>query len=145
MTVQDKLRSLIKVHCVTIKGSVSELEAGLAGLYGQANRQSEVIIEEARSLTHQLKGSSGSIGFRDVSNAAAILDDYLKSISGMDRRLNDSELQQAFHMLDKLKRETAAISPEHSSLYHAQFGPPPRGADASKPEAEEAVYGQLSK
>lgn len=145
MTVLDKLRSLIKVHCVTIKDSVSELEASLSGLYGQADRQSEFIIEEARGLTHQLKGSSGSIGFRDVSNAAAILDDYLKSISGMDRKLNDSELQRIFHMLGKLKRVTATISPEHSSLYHAQFDQPPRGPDATIPETEEIAYGQLSK
>lgn len=145
MTVQDKLRSLIKVHCVTIKDSVKELEASLAQLYGHTDRQSELIIEDARGLTHQLKGSSGSIGFRDVSNAAAILDDYLKSISGMDRSLTDFELQRVFHMLDKLKRETVTLSPEHSSLYNAQFDQPPRGPDAAIPETEEIAYGQLSK
>ncbi len=145
MTVQDKLRSLIKVHCVTIKDSVSELEAGLASLHEPSDRQSEFIIEDARSLTHQLKGSSGSIGFGNVSNAAAILDDYLKTISGPDRRLNTSELQRIFHMLDTLRRETESISPERSSLYHAQFGVSPRAPDAAKAEAQQTAFGQLLK
>ncbi len=145
MTVLDKLRSLIKVHCVTIKDNVSELEAGLSRLYGQADQQSGCIIEDARGLTHQLKGSSGSIGFRNVSSAAALLDDYLKSVSELDRKLNDSELQRISHMLDKLKREAVAIAPEHSSLYHAQLGLSPRESDTTRPEVEEVTYGQLSK
>ncbi len=131
MTVQDKLRALITVHCATIKDSVGQVETSLARLYGPADRHPGV-IEEARGLTHQLKGSSGSIGFREVSNAATVLDDFLKSVCGIDRRLDNVELQRIFHLLHNLKSEAAAISPEHSSLYHAELDRPARRADGQQ-------------
>ncbi|NJM33439.1 MAG: hypothetical protein HC850_00680 [Rhodomicrobium sp.] len=77
--MQDKLNAIVEKHCETIKGNVamlgqllSELDRGCADPRG--------VVARAESLAHQLKGSGGTTGFKDISTAAGALDEHLKML-----------------------------------------------------------------
>ena len=118
--MQEQLRALIEQHCVSLRRILSEVENCLApeagGGPGEAN------LDRALGLVHQIKGSSGSIGFGEVSQSAAMLEAQLK-------RLRDGEFEEAGDFsrdlsssFDGLRNLVAGLTPRQSTLFDADLG-----------------------
>jgi len=120
----EQLRALIERHCTTLSVELEAVRTCLERLDEPDIAASEVIAE-AIGLAHKIKGSSGSIGYPEISAAAALLEHYLRSLESLGEELGPVQRRQISAHFDGLERLIARISPEASTLYNAQF---PQGA-----------------
>ena len=117
--MQDRLNILLEKHCETIKGSVTALGRLLADLSAGTSLDPIAEVETAEALAHQLKGSSGTAGFQDVSRAATALDDHLKLLCRGEPAGVAGGMSEAMSLYQTLERITLATTPSSSRLYHA--------------------------
>jgi HPt (histidine-containing phosphotransfer) domain-containing protein len=116
--VQDKLNLLIEKHCETIKRHVETLGTMLSSIAGGVADPLGV-IEEAEALAHQLKGSSGTAGFGEISRTATALDDHLKILCRGSADGLSTRLVKAMELFQALQRAAQAATPHSSALYQA--------------------------
>ena len=76
---------------------------------------------EGIALTHKIKGSSGSIGFMKISEAAALLEQKFKVLLDANQQLTDDHKAQIFRQFEELSELITNIKPEVSTLYDANF------------------------
>lgn len=112
--MQEQLNLLIEKHCKTIKEQVGSLGAMLSRVEAGDAGGPQSLLAEAEALAHQLKGSTGTAGFLELSKAATALDDHLKSLCAGGR-----DFQTAHQRFAELAQITTAIRPENSVLYRA--------------------------
>lgn len=120
--MEEQLRALIERHCVTIHEYVDRIGRHLSQIRGPSPNESEALTE-AESLAHQLKGSSGSIGFMEVSKASTALDDYLKYLCASDETMTDEKQAKLLGLYGELRNIAEKISPESSTLYAMTVSP----------------------
>jgi HPt (histidine-containing phosphotransfer) domain-containing protein len=120
--MEEQLRALIERHCVTIREYVDAIGQLLTRISEPSSSRPEALTE-AESLAHQLKGSSGSIGFPDVSTAATALDNHLKYLCASDGTMTEEEQAKLLDLYGELRRISAGISPESSTLYGMTISP----------------------
>lgn len=116
--MQDELRALIERHCVTLIGEAAAVRDCLARLADPAADRAAVVAQGA-GLAHKIKGSSGSIGFGEISRAAQALEVHLRELARLEGRLDEAQVERAIGLGRELEAQTAAIRPEHSALYGA--------------------------
>jgi HPt (histidine-containing phosphotransfer) domain-containing protein len=116
--VQEQLNRIIEKHCETIKRHVATLGAMLAAIAGGPTDAISA-ASEAEALAHQLKGSSGTAGFHEISRTATALDDQLKLMcrgSAEDVAFLLGKAMELFQPLDAAARDA---TPHTSTLYKA--------------------------
>jgi len=124
MTAQDQLRALLTKHC----GTINELVDRMAGLSAQASDASgdpTALVAEIRDIAHQVKGSSGSIGFADISEAAAQLHRQLQQLIQGGTHLESPDWQISLFLIIELQRLARDATPERSTLYNVDLSRPP--------------------
>ncbi|MBD8893657.1 Hpt domain-containing protein [Roseibium litorale] len=109
------LDMLIARHCETLKEMLSEFTA----LYRQGPVSGPPDLQ-AMEVLHKLKGSSGSIGFRDVNLAATELEALLKA-SADGHEAGGPHWEEAGKRLAALETLVRDIRPEQSSLFGRQI------------------------
>ena len=77
-------------------------------------------IAAAQAITHQIKGTSGSIGFAELSTAASALDDKLKTHLKRSESSGDVHSEYGI-LLASLRSVAERTMSEHSILYDADF------------------------
>lgn len=118
--MQDQLRSLVRTHHVNLLAQIDKLGRMLAGL-DVADAACAHAVAEAEGLCHQIKGAGGSIGFADVSHAATILDDHLKSLVALGGDVTAGQIAPTIALFDDLQRIARDTTPESSTLYNADL------------------------
>lgn len=116
--MQDKLNQLIEKHCETVKRSAEALGAILMRVE-DGSMPPRAGIEEAEALAHQLKGSSGTIGFHQISRAAAALDDHLKTLCAAQDTVIIAGMGKAAALFVELAHAANTARPRSSALYAA--------------------------
>ncbi len=123
--VRARLRDLLARHCSALARQTEELDQLLQqGL--DPNCLSREPLLKARSITHQAKGTSGSVGFPAMSKAAAALDDLLKVLTTEVGWISPSNVQIAKTLFGQFKATGEACTPELSTLYNANLAPRPQ-------------------
>lgn len=126
--VRARLRDLLARHCIALARQTDELGRLLQqGLDPDCSTREPLLT--ARSITHQAKGTSGSVGFPDMTNAAAALDDLLQVLITQDGPIPPVDVEAARALFDRFGAEAAACVPERSTLYHAHL---PRPSSAAR-------------
>ncbi len=74
-----------------------------------------------RGFAHQIKGAGGSIGFGDVSRAATVLDDHLKSLVALGGDVTTSQIQTSIELIGALQGVARETTPESSTLFNADL------------------------
>ena len=118
--MQDKLNAIIEKYCGTIKASVRMI-GRLLDEVAQGVPDPLATIKEAEALAHQLKGSSGTAGFNEISAAATALDDQLKILCRSDAPGGHAGLNAASALFRSLEQIAQATTPSSSSLYSASI------------------------
>jgi chemotaxis protein histidine kinase CheA len=118
--MQDQLRALVTKHCETLAAELLEIKTCLDGL-GQPDVADADAIAKGFAHAHKVKGSSGSLGFAEISAAAETLEHCLRDLDRNSAGIGPSEREQIFGHYDLLARLIDAIRPEKSSLFNAQF------------------------
>jgi HPt (histidine-containing phosphotransfer) domain-containing protein len=111
----NPLKALISRHCATLVGRVGALGAIVQALPDASDRQ--VQIAEGRALAHQITGSSGSIGFDDLSTLAAALESKFVELQRPGQSADRMRLVEVASLYRKLESAAQATSPEHSRLF----------------------------
>jgi HPt (histidine-containing phosphotransfer) domain-containing protein len=120
MTMQEQLRALIaRNHAKLMQqlGVVSQLlaQTDASGALPQA------VIAEMEGITHQMKGAAGSIGFPEISRAAAALDENLKALQKQHGAVPHDQLQTCVELLGALQRLARGTTPENSAHYNTDL------------------------
>lgn len=118
--MQEQLRELITRHCDTL---AEEMEAVRTCIdrFDDPSIPVGDVINEGIELTHKIKGSSGSIGFPEISAASACLEHYLRSLATEAEEIDQEARETAAAHFQTLERLVAVVKPESSTLYNAQF------------------------
>jgi len=115
--MQAHLNSLLEKHCKTIKSSVGAVGQLLEEISDGTTADPLASVEAAEAIAHQLKGSSGTAGFHDISAAATDLDDYLKVLCRTERHAVTGGIGEAVRLYNELAGVARNTTPAQSSLF----------------------------
>jgi HPt (histidine-containing phosphotransfer) domain-containing protein len=118
MTIQEQLRALVERHLAHLGGELAKVAVLLSP---KGDTLPAAQAAEAEAITHQLKGTAGSMGFPDISGAASALDESLKDFCRASAPIPAAELQPAPEQLATLKRIAEGTTPAMSMLYNADL------------------------
>jgi HPt (histidine-containing phosphotransfer) domain-containing protein len=130
MTVQEQMRDLLKRHCANLLDQV-EMVGQLLSQCCDVGTQSPTPIVQAQNITHQIIGTTGSMGFPDVAAAASALDDNLKLLAAKQQGASQSELQVSKQLFERLQKIASQATPERSRLYDADLSRLANNANSS--------------
>lgn len=116
--LQRQFRALIETHCETLRREAAAVRACLAELRSPAGDPAGA-VSRAVGMAHKIKGSSGSIGFKEISAAAQALELHLRALDKAGGPPGPEAISQALELGADLDLLVAAIRPEQSSLYNA--------------------------
>ena len=115
-----EVRALVERHCASLRAELVVIEASLSDLDSYEGGVMRQQIGDAIAHAHKIKGSSGSIGFADISASAATLERNLRQAHagsvddpGVRQTLKDS--------LSDLSAKVNNVRPESSRLWNADF------------------------
>nr|WP_321456576.1 Hpt domain-containing protein [uncultured Cohaesibacter sp.] len=116
----DQLRALITRHCDTLKSELSDIENELYKISEDKGDHKE-LAKQASEMVHKIKGSSGSIGFQDVSSLSLSLELALKELIACPEPIPASVYEKIGEDFIELADRIEALKPEQSSLFNAQI------------------------
>jgi chemotaxis protein histidine kinase CheA len=120
MTLEERLRSLLESHCVTINDQVDAIGRLLRQMTEPRAVQT-ASIRNALDITHHIKGASGSMGYQELSTKAAALEQSLQNLDRQVGQITAAKLQITLDLLDALERIARSTTPEMSALYNADL------------------------
>ena len=120
MTLQEQMRDLLNRHCAYLLDQV-ETVGQLLSQCCDVGTQSPTPIAKAQNITHQIIGTTGSMGFPDVAAAASALDDNLKLLAAEQHGVSQSQLQVSKQLFERLQKIASQATPERSRLYDADL------------------------
>lgn len=120
MTIEDRLRTLIRMHHANFALQLVAVDQLLSCLDQDGCLDSRHIAE-AQHLTHQMKGAAGSMGFADVGAVVSELDESLTALKAIEGPLSAAQIRRSRELLAQLQCIAAETTPEMSSLYNANL------------------------
>ena len=120
MTMEEQFRELVHRNHAKLLDQMATV-GRLLGQTDEGGALSPALITEAESITHQMKGAAGSIGFSDLGNAAAALDETLKDLMKQSGAIAEDQLQPSLALFAVLQRIAGETTPESSTLYNADL------------------------
>jgi HPt (histidine-containing phosphotransfer) domain-containing protein len=119
MTMQEQFRALVQRN----HARLVEQSAAVGRLLTRIEEGGAVseALTEAQSITHQMKGAAGSIGFPDMGAAAAALDENLKGLRKQLGAISPDRLQTTLGLFAALERIAGETTPGMSTLYNADL------------------------
>jgi chemotaxis protein histidine kinase CheA len=107
-SVDDELRELQRDYLEDVREKIALMKHHCAAL--REKKQFKISFPVLLFLSHQLKGSGGSLGFPEVSSIARemsqLLNDYLEA---EEKRQSPADLAQAFSVLTTRLEESARL------------------------------------
>jgi len=115
--MQDRLRQLINRHCTWLHETMPALRHNLTPLITQGQADCDA-VRAAKVMSHQIKGSSGSVGFGEISAAATELDNHISKLMQASALAASGDRQLLEDLCLKLANIVATVTPETSALYN---------------------------
>ena len=110
--MQQQILQLVARHCETLRTEFAEIARtfdAAAGAPGGAG------LAPVTASAHKIRGSSGSLGFAEISTRAERLETALRRLEAEPERPGGLEALRPLR--DDLGRAVSEIRPEQSSLY----------------------------
>lgn len=114
MNVQAEMRILITRHCETLRLEAEAVRVALERLNVPG---ATGVLESSVQAAHKIKGSSGTIGFLEVSEIAADLEMALRSFAASGQSPRGPALEGLRRHCGELVRAVSILQPEDSRLY----------------------------
>ncbi len=119
-TMQNEVRALVERHCVTLRSELAEVDVSLEGLETKDVPTLMPLLFAGIERVHKIKGSSGSIGFTEISASAAQLEKNLREAYAQEGP--DAALSQTIASdLARLHELVNNVQPEQSRLWNTDF------------------------
>ncbi len=117
--LQRQLRVLVDQHH---KNLIREIDAArpLFLAIGAVKPADCQAFQRSIAISHKIAGSSGSMGFSDISQTAKKIENHLKSLAAIDGYIpvGDCDLVQQYFC--DLEAQIASVTPEDSELFFAE-------------------------
>jgi HPt (histidine-containing phosphotransfer) domain-containing protein len=121
--LQDRIHQIIGEHCAWLGECSAEISRRLDEVQSHSEPTVGHILE-LRALVHQVTGSSGTMGFAEVSAAARALETALALLAGAGGRPDGAEVARlAGEPAMRLAQAVRRAEPSQSSLYHRELAP----------------------
>ncbi len=120
MTMQEQLRALIERNHTKLLDQLATVTRLLAEREQEGPLEPGPIVA-AQSITHQLKGAAGTIGFGTIGAAAAALDESLTTLLARGKSIAADQLERPLALLAALQHVAEETTPENSILYDADL------------------------
>jgi HPt (histidine-containing phosphotransfer) domain-containing protein len=120
LTIQEQLRALLTRHCASINADVDMIARSLSQVLNPNANQS-ASIRKALEVVHQIKGTSGSMGYPALSAAAERLEGCLKGVEPQAGQISEGDLQPVMIYLRALEQQAQRTTPEVSPLYNVDL------------------------
>jgi len=130
MTVQQQVRDILTRYCAKLPGQLEILDDALSNR--SAVGAPSLTITEIWEITHEMRGTAGSLGFADISAAAAALDDNLKLLGKQDG-VSAAELRVSKTLFARLREIASQATPQKSKLYDADLSMAASGTGSTAP------------
>jgi HPt (histidine-containing phosphotransfer) domain-containing protein len=104
VTIQEQLRVLLTRHCATISTHVDMIRRSLSEVLN-SNANQAASIRNALEVVHQIKGTSGSMGYPALSAAAERLEQCLKGLEPRAGQISAAQVQAALDLLGALEHQ----------------------------------------
>ncbi len=115
--MQDQLHALISSHCNWVRAQVSLIDEELASVIASQSSHWHQSVLTARELTHQITGTSGTMGFPAVSDAALALEDRLTDLGKGPTAPDQATCDQLATLFGQLQELANTTSLESSHLF----------------------------
>lgn len=116
MSARDQLQALLERHCASLDQEVGSIGRKLSETMLARERYRDA-MQETAALVHTVNGSSGSLGFRTLSTAAAKLEDVLNEIARSGKKPEESDLVTANRLFTEMQKIAVETVPEDSQLF----------------------------
>jgi HPt (histidine-containing phosphotransfer) domain-containing protein len=126
MIAQERMRDLLKRYCTKLFGQLEILDQLLSQSCGI---DAQSLLTEAQNITHEMRGTSGSLGYSDIAAAASALDNNLILLARRDR-VSQSQLQISKALFARLREIASQATPQKSAFYFADLPTPASGASS---------------
>lgn len=116
MSVGDQLQSLLTRHCTSLNDEINSIGASLSramlvgGAYGER-------MKATAEMVHKITGSSGSLGFHELSTAARALEDALDELARSATDPGEEDLRALHSHFSQMQKIVEVIEPEDSKLF----------------------------
>jgi HPt (histidine-containing phosphotransfer) domain-containing protein len=117
MSGSDALRALIARHCETLRSELRGLRA-VSQRLGDCPDDAGAAIADGLERAHKLKGSSGSLGYPEISVAAAEFENCLKMLEVATGNAAAMAVRETLSQFVVLEQLIVSVSPERSTLYN---------------------------
>ncbi|NVK33633.1 MAG: Hpt domain-containing protein [Rhodobacteraceae bacterium] len=114
--MKNQIQNLIIKHCSTIAREAEAIRLCL-DCFDQDVTSATDMLENAIQHAHKIKGSSGSLGFPDISAAAACLERQFRIVHLSEEEMGLSERIQIQAYYAILEQLVSNATPEASTLY----------------------------
>lgn len=128
MTAKERMRDLLKRYCTNLSGQLEILDQFLSQNC-DIDARSSVPLAEAQNITHEMRGTSGSLGFSDIAAAASALDNDLKLLATLDH-ISQARLRISKAHFARLRKTASQATPQGSTLYFADLSTPASSASS---------------
>lgn len=118
-SIQQRLRALIDQHHKNLLREIESVRPVIQAIGGTKPADCHA-VQQSIDITHKIAGSSGSMGFNEISEAAKKIETHLNSLAATDEDMPAADrdlLRQYFCDLEAL---IATVSPKDSDLYSAE-------------------------
>lgn len=118
--MNTQIQEVILKHCLTLKNECKALGVVVRRISGEGN----IVLDdlaEALQLAHRIKGSSGTIGYADISIAAEKLEFFLRDVAANKINLDTAGQDNILAFFAEMEILVDMMTPEQSTLYNRSF------------------------
>lgn len=116
MSTADQLHAILERHCTVLPDEVASAGEKFAEAVLSPTRYRH-LVRDVIEIVHRINGSSGSLGFRDLSATAAKLEGALNKSAQTGTTPDDVQIRRLYGLLEEMRALVAKTQPEDSQIY----------------------------
>lgn len=116
MSVEAQLQALLTRHCVSLADEMTSIGVKLSQVLLATESYHELVSETAE-MVHRVNGSSGSLGFLELSSAARKFEEALNYFAQSAPSLTDAGIRELHRLFSEMQSKAEQTKPEDSRLF----------------------------
>ena len=111
----ERLRVIVEQHCRNLNAEIAAARP-LFQEIDKLERPSSKLLQNAIAVSHKIAGSSGSLGFREISETAKQIEDRLEKASLAGEELPRCDRESVWRRFGELEKQVEIMTFADSEL-----------------------------
>ena len=116
MSAGEKLLAILARHCASLTTEIPLIGTKFSQAMLAGDRYEE-LARETVELVHKVTGSSGSLGFRELSSAARDFEEALNESAKSDHAPDEPGIRELHRLFSQMQTLADQTKPEDSPLF----------------------------